>query len=343
MAVASRQRHGVRYEATKVERDVLIAAIDVCDEEWKQRAAAHAAQVVGPEALGKLAGGWNTDLCCELSAVADVLQGPREMARHLVEWIVVAIAQAHGMPPFIARVLGRLIANWLFAPDDLDETAERMRVLGVLLCVMDGDLDGCPCLAALGEDVAIDTLKERLREDLDVSPQQAPRAEPAEGAEPTAPRPEPARFATRARRVRAEGKGRRDGQESPEARGLAGRRSAARPREPSAAEPGGSVESPTGPPLMGYTGTEPGPWNGPHNGTDLGNGEPPEEPPDDGPGPGPGGSRRPPPGPGSSPPGGSAPNDPDGPDPRVQAACDRVRAARYVPPPATFGMKSGIR
>jgi hypothetical protein len=364
VSATEQRRHGVRYGAARVERDVLIATIDVCDEEWKQAAAAHAAHVVGREALGRVTDAWSPDLCCELAAIADIIQRPSELARHMVEWFVASIAMAHGIPPFIARVLGRLVANWLFAPDDLDTTAERVRVLGVLLCVMNGDLDRCPCLAELGEAVAVDALEDKLREGLNVSP---------EPGEPTAVRVEPMRFATVTQDARVSSERLGATRFAPEAaarpeRSHGAERSVSQPGERDrAAGPAGEAGPGSGP--------RPGPGPGPGPGPEPGPGPGPGPEPGPGPGPGPGPEPGPGPGPGPTPPHGPEPgsgplpgDEPDegterrpvprpgrppgsGPagagadeaDPRLIAACDQVRGARYVPPPATFGAAAGPR
>jgi hypothetical protein len=351
-SAAEQRRHGARYGAARMERDVLIAAIDVCDEEWQQAAAAHAAQVVGREALGKATDAWSPDLCCELATIAAIIQGPDELARLTVEWLVASIAMAHGIPPFIAKVLGRLVANWLFAPNDLDTTAERVRVLGVLLCVMSGDLDDCPCLAELAEAIAVDELEDRLREGLDVSPQ---------SVEPTAVRAEPTRFATVTHQARTRGErpwGTWAESEAPKPteRPHDVGHSAPQPRQPDkAAEPAtefaGTARPRPGPQPTPPDRAEPGPGrppgDGPHDGP--GPGQPPGDGPHDGPGPGqppgdrpdddpePGTGGRPVPRPGRPPRSGPAGAGADEADPRLIAACDRVRGARYVPPPATFG------
>jgi len=355
---AKQQRRGARYGATRVERDVLIAAIDVCDEEWQEAAAGHAAQVVGREAFGKVTDAWSPDLCCELTAIAAIIQGPNDLARLTVEWFVASIAMAYGVPPFIARVLGRLVANWLFAPNDLDTTAERVRILGVLLCVMNGDLDSCPCLAELGEAVAVDELERKLSEDLNVSPQPG---------KPTPVRDEPAQFAAgtheartyderpRATRVRPE-------PSAPTERSYDVGGSALQPRERDRA-----AEPTTG--FAGKAGPRPGPQPPPPYNPGPGSGPPPGDKPDDGPQPPPGENPEDWPPPGSGPPPGDEPGDgpepgtgwrpvprPDRPpgsgpadavadeaDPRLISACDRVRGARYVPPPATFGTAPGQR
>ena len=406
VSATKQRRHGARYGAARVERDVLIATIDVCNEEWQQAAAAHAAQVVGREALGKVTDAWSPDLCSELAAIAAIIQEPDELARTTVEWFVASIAMAHGIPPFIARVLGRLVANWLFAPNDLDTTAERVRVLGVLLCVMNGDLDGCPCLAELGEAVAVDELERKLREDLNVSPQPG---------EPTAVRVEPMRFATVTHEARTRGERPRPTRAGPEASapaershdadrsapqsqerdraaepatgaaGTAGPRPGPQPTPPERTEPGSGPPPGDGPDdgphpgtggFAGTAGPRPGPQPTPPERTEPGSGPPPGDGPDDGPHPGTGGFAgtagprpRPQPTPpertepGSGPPPGDEPDDGPEPgtgwrpvhppgrppgrgpagaeadeaDPRLIAACDRVRGARYVPPPATFG------
>lgn len=330
VSAVEQRRHDVRYGAARVERDVLIAAIDVCDEEWRQAAAEHAAQVVGPEALGKVTDAWSPDLCCELAAIADIIQRPSELARHMVEWFVASIAMAHGIPPFIARVLGRLVANWLFAPGDLDTTAERVRVLGVLLCVTAGDLDRCPCLAELGEAAAIDALKRKLREDLNVSP---------EPGEPTPVRAEPVQFATVTHEARVRSERLRTTPVGPEAAAPTERshdadRSAWQPTEryPAAEPAAGSA---------GTAGPGPVPQPPPPDRNEPGSGPLPGDEPDDGPEPGTG--RRPVPRPGRPPGGGHESARADEADPRLIAACDRVRGARYVPPPTTFGATPGAQ
>lgn len=171
-----------------MERDVLDAAIDVCVEDWRKNASTSAASVVGQGAWREVTRGWSTGSCCGLSAVADTIEILSGEPHQLVEWMVAAILQAHGVPPFIARVIGRLVANWLLAPlDPIDKAAMRLHVLGVLLCVEDGDLGHCPCLERLGQDLTIDLLKRELAEDLDIAPQ---------GDEPSTPRAEPPHFAT---------------------------------------------------------------------------------------------------------------------------------------------------
>ena len=136
-----------------MERDVLDAAIDVCVEDWRKNASTSAASVVGQGAWREVTRGWSTGSCCGLSAVADTIEILSGEPHQLVEWMVAAILQAHGVPPFIARVIGRLVANWLLAPlDPIDKAAMRLRVLGVLLCVEDGDLGHCPCLERLAQD-----------------------------------------------------------------------------------------------------------------------------------------------------------------------------------------------
>src|SRR5262249_14461051 len=155
-----------------VEQDVLNAAIDVCVEDWRNSASGRAVLVVGPEAWRQVTGGWNPGFCCGLSAVADTLEILTGEPHQLVEWVVAALLQAHGVPPFIARVIGRLVANWLLAPfDPIDKTATRLRVLGVLLCVEAGDLSDCPCLQELGQELAIDDVKRELAEALGITPQ----------------------------------------------------------------------------------------------------------------------------------------------------------------------------
>jgi hypothetical protein len=324
-----------------VEQDVLDAAIDVCVEDWRKNASSRAALVVGPDAWHEVTSGWNPGFCCGLSAVADTLEILTGEPHQLVEWAVAAILQAHGVPPFIARVIGRLVANWLLAPfDPIDKAATRLRVLGVLLCVEDGNLDHCPCLEQLGQDLTIDALKRDLAEDLHITPQPG---------EPSAPRTEPPHFATtkgdagvRDRRSDAgparpesadRGKPPHDvspaGQQSEDSMGRDSSRDfIAEPRHKAqpGPRPGSEPPGPSGP-------EPPTPW-GPGPSGPSG-----PEPP------GPSGPEPPTPwGPGPSGPSGPEPPEPiDDPDPRLRAACDAVRGAGRVPTSAVFGAVSNLR
>jgi hypothetical protein len=328
-----------------VERDILDAAIDVCVEDWRRTASASAASVVGQGAWGEVTKGWGIGSCCGLSTVADTIGILSGEPHQLVEWIVAAALQAHGVPPFIARVIGRLVANWLLTPlDPFGKAATRLRVLGVLLCAEDGDLGNCPCLERLGQDLTIDLLKRELAEDLDIAPQ---------AGGPSAPRAEPPHFATTRGHARARdqhGFGTMPGPKAQPGSGRAAPHGPETPRPSSPAAPSPREKQPPGP-------SEPQPPPGPEPPRPSGH-EPtgpraPEPPGPSGPEP-PGQWDQEPPGPSGpeppgqwdqEPPGPSGPEPPeptDDPDPRLRAACDAVRGAGRVPSIAVFGAGSDL-
>jgi len=322
--VRKRQSH-----VAAVEQDVLDATIDVCVEDWRNSASSQAALVVGPQAWRQVAGAWSPGVCGGLCTVADTLELLSGEPHLLVEWMVAALLQAHGVPPFIARVIGRLVANWLLSPlDPMGKAATRLRVLGVLLCLEAGDLGDCPCLEQLGQELAIDALKRELAEDLGIAPQ---------SGEPSPPRAAPPRFATMTEPVAGPADW---GQSSHDVSAAHLRRQSSATRERrqySAAEPG------TGPPGPGARHHPSGP--------------PDHEPPDisdqgpagpSGPGPGSAGPSGPEPagpsGPEPARPAGQPPSESmDDPDPRLRVACDDVRGARRVPTSAIFGAASNAR
>ncbi len=318
------KQHDVRSEASAVQRDVLQAAVDVCVQDWRQNVASHATQVVKPDLWRELTAGSNPDLCCGLSGVADTLNLVTGKPQQLIQWVVAAILQAHGVPPFLARVIGRLVANWLLAPvAPIGKEADRLRVLGVLLCVEKGDLAHCSCLLALAQHVAIEALKQGLEEGLSISPQPVRQA---------TPRPAPAHFASVTYEVRAQ------------------RPSPGKAQPPPAARK--RAEQPVG--SAGDSGTRRDPGAGGSAAWRAAEGEPvagegawrPSDSPADGPQSQPAANGTPAtvhvaedlPEAGSAP---TGPGDDVGPDPRLVAACKLVRGTDWIPATAIFGATDG--
>ncbi len=354
------ERHEIRSGATAVQRDVLQAAVDVWVGDWTQNAARHGAQVVGPSPWHELSRGWNSDLCGGLSGVADTLNLLTGKPRQLIQWAVAAVLQAHGVPPFLARVIGRLVANWLLAPaDPIGRSADRLRILGVLLCAQDGDLAHCSCLPVLAQDKAIEALKQGLEEGLDISPQ------PAEQARL---RPAPARLASVNYEVRARRSAPEEARMPPAVRRRAERPSDAASEGPAGRDPSvdGSAAGPAaaGPAAAGAEGAgPPSGWQDDGAGPDPGTGghaaesgsvagqsaEQRFDSPGDDPGAQSAADGAPqaigtaedePEAAGSTP---ASPDDgpADGPDPRLVRACDLVRGADWVPATAIFGEPDG--
>jgi len=314
MSTQRRKPYKMRSSFQSFERDVVGATVDVSVAQLRGAAAKQLPAVAGGQ-LSQLSSAWTPDLCSTLTVFATGLSDITNVPRHVVAWVFTGLAHAMGCPPFLAQIVGRLVANWLLAPlNPVDLAVRRIRILGVLLCAEYGDLDHCPCLVDLSWQLGASELKEALDEGLGLFPESPDASAPISASEPAAkPRVEPG---AGGRQAPEQGGIEKSGETVPERPGEAtgtGERKAqtapgqAAPR--AVAEPG-SAPQPEGVRLSsaGDHGWEPW-WPGRR---DSGPGETPEAP-------GPGQQPEPPepPGPGSPPrphwPGRPGPPGPGGP------------------------------
>src|SRR5262249_14115336 len=159
-------------------------------EEWRRDAAQHVVQVVGEKDWEQLGSSGDLGLCeglCDIAAGLKLLTGS---SRHAVAWVVSTLAQMFGGPLLLAKILGRLVANWLLEPvDPVDRAARRLRILGVLLCAEEGRLGFCDCLDALAFDLSVQALKDYLHEGFGETPRRRSRrtGSRTKGPHPTDP------------------------------------------------------------------------------------------------------------------------------------------------------------
>lgn len=303
MSTTRRKPYKKRSGFESFERDVVAATVDVSVAQLRGAAAQQLPTVIGPQ-WSQVAGTWNPDLCCGLTELADALALVTNAPKTAVAWVIAGFAHAMGCPPFIAQIIGRLVANWLFTPfDPVNDAVRRIRILGVLLCAESGDLGDCPCLVELAQQIGVSELKKEIDKGLSIAPDTAREPAPASAGEPVS-------HPTPSERPR---EGRPPSPTTP--------RSQERPQQGPAHEPGGRARPPDdgnhppdaprppwppgprppwAPPEPPQSGPPPGP---PYSGPPPG---PPPEPPPTGPPPGPPPWEPPP----ESPPSGPSPEPP---------------------------------
>lgn len=175
MSTTGRKPYKVRSGfAASFERDVVGATVDVSIAQLRSIAAQQLPAAAGSQ-WSQLSGNWSPDLCSSLTGFADGLALVTNVPKHAVAWVFTALAHAMGCPPFLAQIIGRLMANWLLAPlNPVDTAIRRIRVLGVLLCAESGDLGNCPCLVDLIWQVGPSELKKELDKGLGIAPDSSP-------------------------------------------------------------------------------------------------------------------------------------------------------------------------
>lgn len=173
VAMSTRRRKPYEMRSgfvTSFERDVVGATVDVSVTQLRAIAAKQLPAAAGSQ-LGQLSDNWTPDLCSGLTGLADGLVEITNVPKHAVAWVFTALAHAMGCPPFLAQILGRLIANWLLTPvNPIDVAVRRIRILGVLLCAQSGDLGSCPCLVDLAWQLGTSELKKELDQGLGIAP-----------------------------------------------------------------------------------------------------------------------------------------------------------------------------
>src|SRR5262249_58418352 len=119
-------------------------------------------QVVGKKDWEVLSSG-DLGLCEALCDFAAELKLLTRSGRHAVAWVVSTLTQTFGVPLLPARIIGRLVANWLLEPvNPVDHAARQLQILGVVQCAEKGRLEFCDCLGALTVDLSVQELKKRL-------------------------------------------------------------------------------------------------------------------------------------------------------------------------------------
>jgi hypothetical protein len=345
MSATPQKPYKKRSSFVTFERDVVSATVDVSVTQLRGSVGAQFPAAAGTP-WDKFVGGCGSGTCSGLAHLADQVADLTSVPKKAVSWVIAGLLHSVGCPPFVAQIIGRMVANWLLQPlSDIDPVVRAIRLLGVAVCAESGDLGDCPCLVDLAWQVGQSELKVEIDKGLDLS-----TGKPAEPREPILrpvekverPRPRPAETAERT--------GDRHLQEAEAAAGERTTPSEGRwrqasdrgdrtshPRRP--AQPGrppGSPRFPEPPEAGGRT----GPHESPDTPEPPDGGEPPEPP--DYPGP-----KWPPDPPETGPEGGGAGPEGGGSGPRpaqpkpglvkLKGACEATRGDVVPPIPQIFG------
>jgi hypothetical protein len=169
MSATSQKPYKKRSNFITFERDVVSATVDVSVAQLRGSVGAQFPAAAGTP-WDKFVGGCGPGTCSGLAQLADKVADLTSVPKHAVSWVVAGLLHAVGCPPFVAQIIGRMVANWLLQPlSDIDPVVRAIRLLGVAVCAESGDLGDCPCLVDLVWQVGQSELKVEIDEGLDLS------------------------------------------------------------------------------------------------------------------------------------------------------------------------------
>jgi hypothetical protein len=169
MSATSQKRYKKRSNFVTFERDLVSAAVDVSVIQLRSSVGAQFPAAAGTP-WDKFAGSCGPDTCSGLAQLADKVADLTSVPKHAVSWVVAGLLHAVGCPPFVAQIIGRMVANWLLQPlNDIDPVVRAIRLLGVAVCAESGELGYCPCLVDLAWQVGQSELKVEIDKGLDLS------------------------------------------------------------------------------------------------------------------------------------------------------------------------------
>jgi hypothetical protein len=169
-----------------VERRFVDATVDVVVDDWRTRWAA--VETVSPQEWDVIDREWTAELCDVLDSVADGLLELVGGIRQGVAHAVASVLMTFGVPPLLAQILGRLVANWLMEGlSPVGAIALRLKELGVLLCASSGELDHCACLSDVVTMLGIKEFKKELHEALGIDSDGRGHSTPARDQRPDGP------------------------------------------------------------------------------------------------------------------------------------------------------------
>lgn len=156
---------GTRRPLVTVERRFVDAAVDVFVDDWRTRWSP--VRTVSSKEWEVIDREWTAELCDVLDSLADNLLELVGGLRQGVAHGVASVLMTFGVPPLLAQILGRLVANWLLEGlGPVGAVALRLKELGVLLCAGSDRLDNCACLVDVVTMLGVKGFKKELHQAL---------------------------------------------------------------------------------------------------------------------------------------------------------------------------------
>ncbi|MEU7880647.1 hypothetical protein [Microbispora bryophytorum] len=158
-----------------METTVLEMVADVTTDGWKTTVAQRSSDLLGSALWDEVRAARHSG-CAPLAAAARKLLEVQDQAHALVADILVGKSPADRA----GRCLGELLRNYakkipIPGEEVLELSARALRIMGIYLCTVAGELNRCECLDDLAQAVGKDKLKEMISTGLDNWTDKIPR------------------------------------------------------------------------------------------------------------------------------------------------------------------------
>ncbi|MEZ0073052.1 hypothetical protein [Planotetraspora sp. GP83] len=146
---------------------IITIAVDVTTDGWKSVVAKRACDLLGSALWGEVQTARDSG-CAPLAAAARKLLEARDQAHALVAEILVGESPQDRAGRWLWGLL-REYAKKIPIPGEqvYEASAQALRIMGIYLCTVTGDLTRCECLADLAEATGKDKLEDVLTTGLD--------------------------------------------------------------------------------------------------------------------------------------------------------------------------------
>lgn len=152
----------VGFRRWKLPDSFLDTAVEVTTEGWQEAVSRHFAEVLGDELWSELKLHGNCDFLAFLArCILRYERWPIEILSRFMEWLLLWMRFGR-VESRVARVLVKHIPlPW---DKQMAALAQSLRIIGIYLCAVAGDLSTCQCLVDLSRAIAVNRITDTLKE-----------------------------------------------------------------------------------------------------------------------------------------------------------------------------------
>ncbi len=153
--------------ASPAEKTVIDTAADVTTDGWKAAVAKRSSDLLGSALWGEVQAARHSG-CAPLAAAARKLMEAKDEAHALVADILVGESPADRAGRCLSQLLRSYATKIPIPGEEVYEISARtLRIMGIYICTIAGELNRCECLHDLAEIAARDKLEEVIAVGLD--------------------------------------------------------------------------------------------------------------------------------------------------------------------------------